>query len=150
MSAHPIARQKIDAFGLDTLCEELRSGTTITRLAENIGVSAGSVLAWLEVDPERSARARESRRAAAILWEEKAEQGIADAADPFELSKAKELAHHYRWRASKIAPAAYGDKVAIGGAEDLPPIKIDPVEGARRLAFLLANAANVKKDSDGN
>lgn len=48
---------------------------------------------------------------AASVWDEKAEQGLEDAADPFELSKHKELAHHYRWRASKIAPRIYGDRI---------------------------------------
>ncbi|MDA3877747.1 MAG: hypothetical protein PF483_11745 [Halothiobacillus sp.] len=27
-----------------------------------------------------------------------------------------------QWRASKLAPKKYGDKIAIGGAEDLPSI----------------------------
>jgi hypothetical protein len=142
VSAAPVARERLDAFGLDAICDELRSGTTITKLAELAGVSAGSVLTWFDVDAERSARVKDARRAAAVLWEEKAEQGIADAADPFELSKAKELAHHYRWRASKIAPREFGDKVAVGGADDLPPIKteVDEMEMARRIAFALNKA----------
>jgi hypothetical protein len=30
----------------------------------------------------------------------------------------------YQWRAMKLAPKKYGDKVAIGGAEDLGPIQL--------------------------
>lgn len=80
-------------------------------IARNIGVSQGSLIAWIAADSERSARTKEARAHTALAWEEKAERGIAEASDPFELSKAKELAHHYRWRASKIAPRDYGDKV---------------------------------------
>ena len=30
-----------------------------------------------------------------------------------DLAKARELAHHYRWRAAKIAPREYGDRVQV-------------------------------------
>jgi hypothetical protein len=40
---------------------------------------------------------------------------FAQASDAFELAKAKELAHHYRWRASKIAPKLYGDRLQVEG-----------------------------------
>lgn len=32
-----------------------------------------------------------------------------------------------KWMAGKLRPKVYGDKVAIGGAEDLPPIKTEDV-----------------------
>jgi hypothetical protein len=47
-----------------------------------------------------------------------------------------------KWICAKMKPRKYGDKVAIGGAEDLPPIgTADMTEGevARRIAFTLAN-----------
>ena len=77
---------------------------------------------WIASDEEHSARAREARIHAARIWDEKALSVIEQALDPFELQRAKELAHHYRWRASKTAPKEYGDKVtqehtgANGGA----------------------------------
>jgi hypothetical protein len=54
---------------------------------------------------------REARAKSAKVWDEKAEQVVRDAPDKFELEKARELAHHYRWRAKAIAPRDYGDKV---------------------------------------
>ena len=57
------------------------------------------------------ARAREARIHAARIWDEKALSVVEQALDLFELQRAKELAHHYRWRASKTAPKDYGDKV---------------------------------------
>ena len=55
------------------------------------------------------------------MWDERAGDVIQQAADPFELAKAKELAHHYRWRASKIAPRDYGDRIQadVGGGVTL-------------------------------
>ena len=28
-----------------------------------------------------------------------------------------------KWLAAKLAPKKYGEKIAVGGADDLPPIK---------------------------
>jgi hypothetical protein len=49
-----------------------------------------------------------------------------------------------KWYLSKLAPKRYGDKVAVGGAEDLPPIQTvsDPLELARGVAFLLQKGAH--------
>lgn len=105
------AIRKLDAFGIDAVCEALFDRESLTAIAHKADVSIGSLLTWLEADPERSARAKEARVAMARYWDEKAEAGISGAADAFDLSKAKELAHHYRWRASKVAPRDYGDKV---------------------------------------
>lgn len=48
-----------------------------------------------------------------------------------------------KWYLSKLAPKRYGDKVAVGGAEDLPAIKSDisPLELARSVAFILQKGA---------
>jgi hypothetical protein len=56
------------------------------------------------------------------MWDEQALDAIDMARDGFTLSKAKEKAHHLRWRAAKIAPRDYGDKLGIGAALDLPPL----------------------------
>ncbi len=120
------ASEKCEVFGVDALCAAILGEQTLTAIAQDLDVSIGTLLTWMEANPERSARVREARMRTARLWDEKATKVIEDASDPFELSKAKELAHHYRWRASKIAPRDYGDKVAIGGADDLPPIKTMP------------------------
>jgi hypothetical protein len=82
----------------------------LAAIAQQMGASQACLSEWLDIG-ERPARAREARAKASSAWDEKAERGIAEASDAFELAKAKELAHHYRWRASKIAPKLYGDKV---------------------------------------
>lgn len=100
----------------------IKSGEAFYAIAGHFGVDRGDFTRWIEADSQRSARAREARKAASAAWDEKAERGIDEARDPFELAKAKELAHHYRWRASKIAPKEYGDKVQteVTGADGGP------------------------------
>lgn len=107
----PVAQNKCEAFGLDSVCDLLISGCSLTDIASRIGVHVSSLLTWCEADPQRSARVKEARRMAGRVWDEQAELCLMQAADPFELSKAKELAHHYRWRAKAVAPRDYGDKV---------------------------------------
>lgn len=112
----------LDDKGIDWLCDQLTNGATQRKLCEEIGIDPATMCRWLAADPQRSARAREARIAAARFYEEMAGQVIEEAKDQFGLAKAKELAHHYRWKASKANPKEFGDKVtaehvgADGGA----------------------------------
>lgn len=107
----PVSRAKCDVFGLEKICQLIISGESMTKIAAQIGVHVSTLIEWTEDDPKRSARMREARQHSGRIWDEKAEQGIITAADKFELEKARELAHHYRWRAKAIAPREYGDRV---------------------------------------
>ena len=107
----PTIAERIEAFGIEAVCERLSNGTTMTAVAEEIGVTVGKLSQWIASDEEHSARAREARIHAARIWDEKALSVVEQAQDLFELQRAKELAHHYRWRASKTAPKEYGDKI---------------------------------------
>lgn len=33
-----------------------------------------------------------------------------------------------KWKLGKMNPKKYGDKIAVGGADDMPAIKIDRIE----------------------
>jgi hypothetical protein len=133
----------LDGLGIDGLCRRLKVGETLTAIAADIGLkSTATLLDWISSDPDRSARAREARVAASVMYDEQAQKAILDAADSFELAKAKELAHHLRWRASKIDPRNYGDKVENFNIEVGPEIaRITTPEQRLRAAreFLTAN-----------
>jgi len=103
----------LDSFGIAALCERILTGTSQADIASETGVSQGTLVAWIAADPERSARVREARLSAARHFDERAEQVLIAAADPFALAKARELASHYRWKASKSNPREYGDKIEI-------------------------------------
>jgi transcriptional regulator with XRE-family HTH domain len=108
----PAMQILVDA-GIDDICGWLVSGVSQTKIAQNLGVSPATLATWFSSDIERSARAREARILAASAHVDKAEQVLTDAADPFELAKARELASHYRWKASKSDPRGFGDKIEI-------------------------------------
>lgn len=119
MAPPATAQAKLDAYGLDAVCEDIANRKSLTAIAEEQGVSVGAFFAWLEADDERSARVREVRASTARLWDEKAEEEIRAAKDDLGLRKAKELAHHYRWRATKIAPKEYGEKFEVAAKMSL-------------------------------
>lgn len=123
----------------DEVISAIENGNSIARIATQLGCNRSVLWRWLEADEQRSARSVRARQIAAGAWDEMAQKGIEDAKDPFELSKAKEMAHHYRWRASKIAPKVYGEKTetTLTGPDG------GPVQIARKLdnAELMAIAA---------
>lgn len=115
---------KLEAYTLDQVIEDITDLKPLQEIAQTVGVAIGSLTSWLDADTERAKRSKEARMLAAKCWDEKAEKVILEAKNHFELAKARELAHHYRWRASKIAPKDYGDKLAVTDPDGkaLPPM----------------------------
>ena len=52
-----------------------------------------------------------------------------------------------KWEASKLNPRIYGDKLALGGASDLPPIRQEVAERADAFTDILAGLAR-RADAD--
>ncbi len=118
----PAARQRkgpISLAGLDedAVLARIENGESIAAIASSLGADRSTLSRWLNADDHRSARAREARQAAAAAYDEQAEQELRAATDLFQLAKARELAQHLRWRASKINPKAYGDRLEVEAAE---------------------------------
>ena len=110
-------------FGVAAICDMILDGKLLREIARELGIKNHAPLVkWIAADKERAKQVEDARRLAAFTYDEMASELIRNAADRFELDKAKEEAHHLRWRASKMNPK-FGDKMAIGGAEDLPPLK---------------------------
>ncbi len=119
--------------GVSVLCERLTSGAMMTHLAGEIGISIGALIAWIAAADERSVRVREARSAAAQVWDEKAETVLLGApADKDEIARAKELAQHYRWRASKMRPREYGDRIELSGEVGIKDLSVLIEEGRKR------------------
>lgn len=99
-------------YGLteDEILSRIESGESISQISESVGHNRSRLHRWLDENPERSARAVLSRRISAAAYDDLAESCIQKASNAFQLAKAKDLAHHYRWRASKISPD-YSEKI---------------------------------------
>ena len=135
------ATSSLNAYGIDKVCEHLMAGESQSHIAEQIGVGLASLIRWIAADVERSARAREARIAAARQFDEKAEAELRAASDPFTLAKARELAQHYRWKASKASPKEYGDKIEIDQKTTLVDLTDEQLDA--RLAQLLEQSGKI-------
>ena len=148
------AQDRLTAMGIEKVCEQIGECKPLRTIAADAGVGLGTLVTWLTGFPEHYARAREAqadKMAEDIL-------AIADdsAQDVFVGENGREVVNNEaiarsrlrvdarKWLASKFAPKKYGDKLAVGGAEDLPPIEthqITDAERAVRLAAMLAMSA---------
>lgn len=99
-----MARERLDAMGTEAVALKIADGSTYREIAGEAKVGLGTLCAWIESDPERSQACARAREISAQAFEERAQEEIQDAKDQFELAKAKELAIHWRWRASVTNP----------------------------------------------
>lgn len=86
-------------------------GLSYRAVAKKLKMNVSVLTRWVAADTARAAQVREARIASAKAFADEARQVIEDAKDPFALARAKELAHHLRWEASRANPRDYGDRV---------------------------------------
>ena len=122
----------------DRICERIADGESLRAICAGSDMpSVTSVMRWLSGSAalgEQYARARETQGDGEF---DKARE-IAFAATPETVQVARLQYDAVKWRAGKLRPKVYGDKVAIGGADDLPPIQTEEVGAgaAKLLGFL--------------
>ena len=100
---------------------------------------ATTIYDWIEELPdggERYARAREQQ------GQHHADLVLVKALDEsIEPNSRRIMVDALKWTASKLYPARYGDKLALGGAADLPPIRQEVSEKADAFTDTLAGLA---------
>lgn len=133
------ARSKLDAIGVDEVCARIAECESLQSIADSSEVSKGTLLNWLS-DPVRLDHYMRAREAQADKMVEDI-LAIADDGrnDTYQTDSGEAVNHDViarsrlrvdarKWLASKMAPKKYGDKLALGGADDLPAIGITVVE----------------------
>lgn len=159
-------RSKYSQKLADAICARLTSGDSIRTICKDDDMpTQSSVYKWLAAEPsfaEQYARARETQ--ADCLADEilaisdertmtltrtgadgKPEEYEA-LLDAVGVARNRLRADSRKWYAGKVAPKKYGDKLAIGGADDLPPVKLmsnDALEA--KIAEIQAKLSNAAK-----
>lgn len=123
----------------DAICERLMEGESLRTvcLSDNMP-KATTVFRWLADDRyaafrEQYARAREAQ--AERMAEEILQIADDGANDTYKTEDGEAVNHDVvarsrlrvdarKWLASKLAPKKYGEKLALGGASDLPPLQV--------------------------
>ena len=116
--AYPVAMSYWDHFGIDWVCGRLESGMMYKHIADEVGGSDTDLCRWIAADQGRSARVAESRAKGAFAWDTMAQDVLAaipSDATQGDITRARELASHFRWRASKLGRKIYGERVQVDG-----------------------------------
>jgi len=107
----------------DEISEMLLEGKTFRYIANHLKCGLSTLHDFISRD-EHSARMRAALEISAESYADLAEQVLLLAEkDKIEMTRARELAQHYRWKAGKRNPKKYGDKTIIEGGDK--PIIID-------------------------
>lgn len=128
------AKDKLDAIGIEAVCTRIAECEPLHAIADFAGVSKGTLIVWLAKFPDHYARAKE-------MQADKFAEDILAIADesagditPTEngetvnheaIARSRLRVDARKWLASKFAPKKYGDKLAVGGSEDMPPIQTE-------------------------
>jgi hypothetical protein len=154
----PVAKRKpgrpssITPDVAEAVCSALVEGKSLRQIEADGIATMKAVLRRLDADEgfrAQYARARELQAEAMALEileiADTPAEGIEETSGPLGLTvkRGDMLGHRKlqvdtrRWLLSKLLPKKYGDKLAIGGAEDLPPVKHDvevsPGEAYKRM-----------------
>ncbi|MHA3913860.1 terminase small subunit-like protein [Halovulum sp. GXIMD14793] len=110
----------------DKICDRIANGESLRSICQGKDMpSKTAVFKWLKADGNGSlvdqyVRAREGQ--ADAIFDECL--NLADEVNgPEDVPKARLQIDTRKWMAGKLRPKVYGDKIAIGGAEDLPPVR---------------------------
>lgn len=130
----------------DRICERLAEGESLRSICKDNGMPRKATIFRFLADPENAAardqyaRAKEAQIEGLVDemveiaddgtndWMEKVNQNgdVVGAIFKKEAAARSKLRLDARmWAASKMLPKKYGDRVAIGGAEDMPAIKTE-------------------------
>lgn len=94
--------------------EGLTEGKTFKEIAAEQNIPTVTMFDFLYRDVECAARVRVALVKSAQMFADLAEEVIKNAPRDFiEIQRARELAQHYRWKASKRNPREFGDKIDI-------------------------------------
>ena len=120
------------------VCRSMKDGLTARKAAALHGIPLSSVWDWCHANPVWNGQYEEAREALYRHWEEDVID-ISDEQQDGVIVKDKilgreietrDMIEHRRlrvesrkWLLSKLKARKYGDKLALGGADDLPPMR---------------------------
>lgn len=143
------------------ICEAIAAGESGREACKKAGIAESMLYAWLKDNAEfreQYARARERQAdllAAQIIEiadtpvigikKKTNEKGEVETTEGDMIEHRRLQVDARKWAAGKLAPKKYGDKLGIGGAEDLPPIQTTQMPDAETAVHLakILNSAGV-------
>lgn len=123
--AAPIKYRKIgnpygflNSIGIEAILDEIRKGHNIVEIAESLDISIGILLNWID-NEGHTQRIENAFQFSAEGYLAQAAKQLKEARNDFELKRAKEIATHGRFMASKLDRNKYGAEAAKGTTGNL-------------------------------
>lgn len=108
----------------DEICDLLKQGKSLRKICESSAFpDRHIVFKWLADNENFQRSYHYAREAFSDAEFERMSDIIEDAETSEDLARARLKIDTMKWMLGKMRPKKYGDKIAIGGAEDLPPVK---------------------------
>jgi transposase len=111
---------------VEAVCVLMSDGLSLRKSCEKMGLSPNTVLNWIDASEALKVQYTHARArlidAQAEELEEIGDQA-AMAQTAVEVNGLRLKSDNRKWLLSKLAPKKYGDKLAIGGDENMPPIQ---------------------------
>ena len=104
----------------------MSQGASLRGACELEGVKVPTLLLWIDQDPnlaEQYARAMLARADAKFEELDEVSQRATEAQNAVEVQGLRLKADNIKWQLARMNARKYGDKLAVGGAEDLPALK---------------------------
>ncbi|CAB5212698.1 hypothetical protein UFOVP191_10 [uncultured Caudovirales phage] len=102
------------------ICEGIAQGNSLVKVCYALDIDYGTVYDWIKKHPDFADNYTHAREAQADYLAD----GVLDIADDSTLmaDDRRVKIDARKWYAGKLKPKKYGDKIGIGGADDLPPV----------------------------
>jgi hypothetical protein len=128
----------------DTICEMMAEGKSLRAICRADDMpDRVTVLRWVRNNEEFRNQYTRAREDLADYYNDDM-LDIADTGNPDDVARAKLRVDTRKWAMSKMAPKKYGEKLAIGGDSDAPPIQVADVTDLDRAKALAALMARMK------
>lgn len=120
-----------DKTAIPAILAAMSEGESLRKACKANGVAASTFILWVDGDKDLAeqyagARARMLDAQAEAL--EDIGERAAAAESAVEVAGLRLMSDNRKWLLSKLAPKKYGEKLAIGGADDMPPVQIKRIE----------------------
>lgn len=132
--------ERLNQIGIEAICEWVANGESLRSWCIQNKFNNKTVIDWIDADEHRAkhyARAREDRADAVFEALDDLAEKAATSQSAVEVAGLRLKADTIKWKLARMSPKKYGDKIQVGGADDLPPIRQDvnitPEEAYRRM-----------------
>lgn len=140
VKVEPTPTERLEQIGIEAICAYITENNSLRSWAIKNGFVQQTVINWIEADEKRSrhyARARDERADFVFESLDDVSDQAVKAETAVEVAGLRLKSDNIKWKLARMNAKKYGDKMQVGGAEDLPPIRQDvtitPEEAYRRM-----------------